>query len=62
MTKAAQQFLQSFKALPKPDQHEVLVKLLRLPIEAEYISPSGDELRHAANQVFLDMDKSELDK
>jgi hypothetical protein len=62
MSKAAQQLLQSFNALPKPDQHEVLVKLLRMPIEAEYTAPSEDELRHAANQVFLEMDKSETDK
>ena len=59
MTEAAQRFLRSFKALPQPDQHDVLVSLLRLPIEAEYSTPADDELIYAADQVFLELEKAE---
>lgn len=59
MTEAAQLFLRSFKALPQADQHEVLVSLLRLPIEAEYVAPTDDELVSAAEQVFLALDQAE---
>jgi hypothetical protein len=59
MTKAAQDFLRSFKALPQSDQHDVLVSLLRLPIEAEYAAPSDEELVFAASEVFLELDKAE---
>ena len=59
MTEAAERFLRSFKALPKPDQHDVLVSLLRLPLEADYLAPSDDELTHVAEQVFLAFDQAE---
>jgi hypothetical protein len=59
MTDAAKRFLRSFQALPKPDQHDVLVRLLRLPIEAEYTAPSDDELLAAADEVFLNYDRAE---
>ena len=59
MTKAAQDFLRSFKALLPTEQHEVLVQLLREPIEASYEAPSDDELGAAADLVFLEYDKAE---
>jgi hypothetical protein len=59
MTEAAERFLRSFKALPQPDQHDVLMRLLRLPIEAEYSAPTDDELIHAADEVFLELEKAE---
>ena len=59
MTKAAQDFLRSFKALPATDQHEVLVQLLREPIEASYEVPSDDELIATADSVFLEYDRAE---
>ncbi len=59
MTKAAQDLLRSFKALPPSDQREVLVQLLREPIEASYEAPSDDELLAAADSVFLDYDRAE---
>jgi hypothetical protein len=62
MTDAAARFLRSFKALPETDQHDVLVSLLRLPIEAEYASPSNDELLCAADEVFLALDRAEQDQ
>jgi hypothetical protein len=59
MTEAAQRFLRSFKALAQADQHDVLVTLLRLPIESDYAAPSDEELVAAANAVFLELDKAE---
>ena len=59
MTKAAQDFLRSFKALPPTDQHEVLVQLLREPIEVSYKTPSDDDLGAAADLDFLEYDKAE---
>ncbi len=59
MTEAAQHFLRSFKALPQTDQHDVLVSLLRLPLEAEYSASTDDELVYAADQVFLELEQAE---
>lgn len=59
MTNAALQFLRSFKALPASDQRDVLLRLLREPIEADYQAPSDDELVHVADEVFLELDKNE---
>jgi hypothetical protein len=59
MTRAAQQVLQSFKALDEADKHEVLVRLLRVPLESEYGTLSDEELRFAADQLFLEMDRGE---
>ena len=59
MTNVAQKFLRSVKALPPPDHHDVLVNLLRLPIEAEYSVPSDEELICSANEVFLELEKAE---
>jgi hypothetical protein len=59
MTKAAQQLLSSFNALPKKAQQEVLVSLLRLPIEVPYTAPNDDQLRRAADAVFLELDRVE---
>ena len=59
MTNAAQQFLRSFKALPQTDQHDVLIQLLRMPIEANYATPSDEELVHAADEIFSELDKRE---
>jgi hypothetical protein len=62
MTEAAKRFLRSFQALPRADRHDVLVSLLRLPIEAEYTAPTDDELAQAADQVFLELEKAERDQ
>jgi hypothetical protein len=59
MTKTARDFLRSFSALPRSDQHDVLVQLLRLPIEAEYVAPSDDELVLAAEELFVELDQAE---
>lgn len=59
MTRAAQQLIQSFESLPEEDQREVLVELLRFPIEADYTSLSDEELLSSADQIFLEYDERE---
>lgn len=59
MTKAAQKLIQSFEVLTEEDRHEVLVELLRQPIEAGYGAPSEEELRYSADQIFLEYDECE---
>ena len=59
MTKAAQQLLSVFNTLPKKAQKEVLVSLLRLPIEVPYTAPTDEQMRRAADAVFLEIDHKE---
>ena len=59
MTNAAQQLFTAFGTLPRKAQKEVLVSLLRLPIETPYTAPSNDQLRRAAEAVFLELDRRE---
>lgn len=59
MTKAAQALLSAFKTLPKKAQREVLITLLREPLEKPYTTPTDEELRRAADAVFLDLDHRE---
>jgi hypothetical protein len=59
MTKAAQQLLAAFNTLPKKAQKEVLVSLLRLPIEVPYSAPTDEQMRRAADAVFLELDQRE---
>jgi hypothetical protein len=61
MTKAARQLLSEFDALPKKAQKEVLVGLLRLPIDAHYAPPDNEQLRHAADALFQDFDRREAE-
>ncbi len=59
MTKAAQQLLTAFNTLPKKAQKEVLVSLLRLPINVPYAAPTDEQMRRAADAVFLELDQRE---
>lgn len=59
MNNAAQQLLSAFGTLPRKAQKEVLVSLLRLPIEVRYKPPSDEQMRRAANAVFLELDRRE---
>ncbi len=59
MTNAAQQLLSTFNTLPKKAQKEVLLTLLRLPLEVSYAAPTDAQLRLAAEALFLRMDQSE---
>lgn len=59
MSEAAQRFLRAFQTLSQADQHDVLVNLLRLPIDVEYTPPTDEDLVAAADAVFLELDKAE---
>ena len=59
MTTAAQNLIQSFEVLTEQDQREVLIELLRWPIEVDYQPLSDDDLRHSADQIFLEYDERE---
>lgn len=59
MNNAAQQLLSAFGTLPRKAQKEVLLSLLRLPIEVPYKPPSNEQMRRAANDVFLELDRRE---
>ncbi len=59
MTRAAQQLIRNFETLAEEDQREVLVELLRVPVDAGYSAPSDDELRYSADQIFLEYDERE---
>ena len=59
MTKAAQQLIDSFEALPEEEKHQVLVQLLRRLMDTPYSTLSDEELLHAADVVFQDYDRHE---
>jgi len=59
MTRAARQFIQTFETLAEEDQREVLVELLRVPVDTGYSAPSGEDLRFSADQIFLGYDEQE---
>lgn len=61
MTKTAQQLLSAFNTLPRKAQKEVLVSLLRIPLEVPYTSPTDEQLRRVADGVFMELDRLELE-
>ena len=59
MGDAARHLLNSFDALSETERREVLEALLRRVAELPYSFPSDDELVHAADQAFQDLDRRE---
>jgi hypothetical protein len=59
MTRAARQFIQTFETLAEEDQREVLIELLRVPVDAGYSTPADEDLRFTADQTFLGYDERE---
>ncbi len=59
MNTAAQQLLSVFGTLPRKAQKDVLVSLLRLLIETPHKAPANEQMRRAANAVFLELDRRE---
>lgn len=57
MGNAAERLIESFEALPDLDKREVLCVLLRHAIASPYPSPADEDLLHAADQVFQDLDR-----
>ena len=59
MTEAAQRLLDSFDALPEPDQREVATAILSRTAVVETGGLDDTELLWAADQVFLELDQRE---
>lgn len=59
MTADAKQIIENFESLPDPEKIEVLARIIRLSRDIEYPQIGGDELRSAANDVFLEYDRRE---
>jgi len=59
MDNAAERLIESFKALPDLEKREVLSVLLRHAIALPYPTLADEELLHAADQVFQDLDRRE---
>lgn len=59
MTKAAQQLLSAFEKLPEDSKKEVLLRLLRVPLQASYATLSDAELCGSAEEIFLELDRRE---
>jgi hypothetical protein len=59
MGDAARHLLESFEALSGTERREVLEELLRRAAELPHSFPSDEELVHAADQVFQELDRRE---
>ena len=61
MTTEAKRLLEEFEALPDEAKQEVLVEILRIAGDSDYGDISDEELRHAADEVFVMMDEEETE-
>lgn len=59
MGDAARHLLQSFDTLSEADRREVLEQLLRRAAELPHPFPADDDLLHAADQVFQELERGE---
>jgi hypothetical protein len=57
MTLAAQRILETFETLPETDKQTVAAEILRRTLDDS--APEDQELVLAADQVFLQLDRSE---
>jgi hypothetical protein len=61
MTAEAKHLIEEFAALPDAMKQEVLAELLRLANDSDYGDITDDELRHAADKIFVMMDEEETE-
>ena len=61
MTAEAKHLIEEFEALPDATKQEVLAELLRLANDSDYGDITDDELRHAADKIFVMMDEEETE-
>ena len=59
MTAEAKHIIDDFGALPDAAKREVLAELIRISRHLDYPEMSDDELRSAAEQIFLEYDRRE---
>ena len=59
MTAEARHLIENFESLPDPEKIEVLAEIIRLSRDLDCPEAADDELRSAANEVFLGYDQRE---
>jgi hypothetical protein len=59
MTADAKHLIEEFEALPDATKQEVLAELLRIANDIDYGDITDEELRHAADKIFVMMDEEE---
>lgn len=59
VTADAKHVIENFESLPDQEKIEVLAEIIRLSRDIEYPEMAEDELRSAADHVFLDYDRRE---
>ncbi len=59
MSASAKSVLDAFEQLPAAERDEVVMELLRRAAASTHQSPTDDDLVRAADDVFLELDRSE---
>ena len=59
MTRAAKTVIEAFDELGPQERKEVVLELLRRSALDPHEAPSDDDLVHAADQVFLELERHE---
>lgn len=62
MTAEAKRLIEEFEALPDAEKQRVIVEILRIANDVDYGDITDEELRHAADQIFVMMDEEEARK
>lgn len=62
MGNAARKILDEFEALPEAEKQAFVSELLRRVVAAGYSFPDDNELLHAADRVFSELDRSESER
>lgn len=56
---AARKILDEFETLPDSEKEEVVLELLRRAVGSGYAFPEDADLLHAADQIFLELERGE---
>lgn len=59
MTANAKHVIEEFEALPDDEKQRVLTELLRIAGDVDYGDITDEELRYAADKIFVMMDEEE---
>jgi hypothetical protein len=59
VTAEAKHLIENFESLPDQEKIEVLAEIIRISRDIEYPEVADDDLRSAADRVFLEYDRQE---
>lgn len=59
MSRGARNLLEAFEALPTEEREEVLAELIRRAASRDYAPLHEEDLTAAADQIFVEYDRSE---